>query len=520
MVKAIQFNWLPFVRRFLAGSAPRAVLFVLIASAILGLASLAIGMRSPALLVALGIAAPCAVVTLRWPFFGFAFLTFLLPLERMQRITDDTSEFTISIMRFVALGTLAVLMLHRLTKRKPILWDHSWILYGGYVAIAAIGLFISSDPGGTKRALGTIGANCIFLFMFVNFFETRKQIYSILVVWLAANALAVGYSTYDWHLGSGRSDGIQMEVDPGKGAQTTENRWSTVWQDRAEWETLGGAALRRSMGPTSHAAVYGINLIITLPFLIYLLHRTQNNLWRSIWVAALLALTLYNVMLTNTRAVMLQAGLTCVLCLAFGLFKLRTIHVLFGIIIAGLGLSLMPKDIFNRILDIDNYDLENSAAMRVRLEYWKAGMRIIDENWLVGMGVGNEREIPKYVKGSLTAEKSTVHNTYLQFLLEVGIIGWLLFYSFVGTMIYYANRAARVFRRLPDWRLEYQILLATQVAMASVLVFGLQVDVFLFPLKGWWLLAAISTVLYRWSRALEATSIPASNQCVGKPYTL
>ncbi|MDQ8180643.1 O-antigen ligase family protein [Pelagicoccus sp. SDUM812005] len=459
-------------------------------------------LRSPAIALAMGLSIPIAIATLRWPFFGFAFLTFLLPLERIQRFTDDTSEFTISIMRFVALGTLAVLMLYRITRKERIIWDKSWILYGGYVIIASFGLFVSSDVGGTKRALGTIGANCIFLFMYLNFFRTRKQIYAILGIWIGASLLAVLYSTYDWHLGSGRDEGIQTEVDPGKGAQTTENRWSTVWQDRAEWETLGGHALRRSMGPTSHAAVYGINMIMTLPFLIYLLQRSQRQIWRMTALASALGLTLYNVMLTNTRAVMLQAALTCALCIGLGLFKIRTFHLLIGIVVAGIGLLLMPPDVYNRILDIENYDLENSAAMRVRIEYWKAGMRIINDNWLVGMGVGNEYEIPKYVKGGLTAEKSTVHNTFLQFFLEVGVFGWLLFYSFVGTLLYYANKAARTFKPRPDWQLEYKILVAIQVAMVSVLTFGLQVDVFLFPLKGWWLLATIATVLYRWSQAL------------------
>lgn len=476
---------------------------ILFASLFLGVVVLSLGLRSPMVLMALGFAAPIGIITLRWPFFGIAFLTFLLPLERMQRFTDDTTEFTISIMRIVALSTLGVILLHKIIGKKKILWDRSWILYAGYVVIASLGLFFSSDPGGTKRAIGTIGANCIFLFMYLNFFQTRRQIYTILAVWLAANGLAVAYSTYDWHLGSGRSDGIQMEIDPGKGAQTTENRWSTVWQDRAEWETLGGEALRRSMGPTSHAAVYGINLIMTIPFLVYFIQRSQRNVWKTAGYTLLLAFTLYNVMLTNTRAVMLQAGFTCVLSLFYGLFRLRTPHILLAIIVGLVGLAIMPKDIFNRILDIDNYDLENSAAMRVRLEYWKAGMRIIDDNWLVGMGVGNEKEIPKYVKGNLTAEKSTVHNTFIQFFLEVGVFGWLLFYSFIGCMLYYAIRAAKTFRRFPDWRFEYYLLLAIQVAMISVLVFGLQVDVFLFPLKGWWLLATIATVLFRWSRNLE-----------------
>ena len=440
------------------------------------------------------------LLVFKWPAIGMGVLTFLIPLERFQRFTDDTSEFTISIMRIAALGTLGALMLHRVLKKEKIQLDYTMILYGLYVCFALGGLFHSSDPGGTKRAIGTIGANVIFFFLYLNYFRTRKQIHAMLAIWLASNFVAIVYSAADWHFGSGRGEGIEMEIDPGQGAQTTENRWATVWRDRAEFEKLGVGAIRRSMGPTSHAAVYGINLIMAMPFFVLLFQRYQNRVWLGGAFLAILGLLAYNVMLTNTRAVMLQAGICAVLCVVAGLYRLKTVHILLGIIALSVGLALMPKDVFKRVLDPTNYSVDQSQAMQVRFEYWKAGVSIIEKKWLVGMGVGNEKEIPKYVKGDLSANKSTVHNTYLQFLLEVGIFGWLIFYGFVATMFLYANRAAKYFKRIPGWELEYRILLAIQVAFTCVLIFGLQVDVFLFPLKSWWLIAMVGLVLYRWSR--------------------
>ena len=266
------------------------------------------------------------------------------------------------------------------------------------------------------------------------------------------------------------------------------------------------------MGPTSHAAVYGINLIMTMPFFVLLLGFCRNNIWRLAGGYGILALLAYNLLLTNTRAVFLQAGLTAGFCVLAGLYRLRTYHVFIALVLGALFLSVVPQDVYKRILDPSNYSLENSGAMRVRLSYWKAGVTILEDKWFVGMGVGNEKEIPKNVVGQ-SAENSTVHNTFLQFLLEVGIVGWLLFYGFVGTMFFYAHRASRYFLKKPGWEFDGKILVGIQVAFVSVLIFGLQVDVFLFPLKGWWLLAMIAVVYYRWS-VLERKQLQSGGQLV------
>ncbi|MGN6385771.1 MAG: hypothetical protein ACTHMT_05975, partial [Verrucomicrobiota bacterium] len=48
-----------------------------------------------------------------------------------------------------------------------------------------------------------------------------------------------------------------------------------------------------------------------------------------------------------------------------------------------------------------------------------------------------------------------------------------------------------------------------QVAMISVLIFGLQVDVFDFPLKGWWLMATITLIYFGWARKLRREALKA-----------
>ena len=69
--------------------------------------------------------------------------------------------------------------------------------------------------------------------------------------------------------------------------------------------------------------------------------------------------------------------------------------------------------------------------------------------------------------------------------------------------------AGRIFRRIDPDGERYWFVIASQVALVSVLIYGVQVDVFHFPLKAWWLVAALGWVMYelaREQRAAEETA--------------
>ncbi|MGS0759434.1 hypothetical protein ACVBEH_34280, partial [Roseateles sp. GG27B] len=64
-----------------------------------------------------------------------------------------------------------------------------------------------------------------------------------------------------------------------------------------------------------------MNLILALPMFLYFLKHTASRAWRLLILLAL-ALTLYNVLLTNTRAVILVAAATLALCGLRGMFRI------------------------------------------------------------------------------------------------------------------------------------------------------------------------------------------------------
>ncbi len=465
-----------------------------------------VGIRfSPTIALAAAVGTLIGVVLLRYPDFALYLTVALIPIERFGRFTDDSTQITISLMRIMGIVALGVLLAHQLLLKRSITFGPAFFMYGGYVAIGILSVFYTTDTIGTVRGAASIFGNLLFFFVLVNMATSRKHIFISLIIWLTASMAITAYTTYDWHFGSGRSQNTVMsgDVDPGRGVQTKANRWSTVWTDQAELESLGGS-LRRSMGPTSHAAVYAINCILTIPFLLYLLRLPISNIWKCV-VLVSLALVGYNILLTNTRAAILLAGIVGLLCLARGLVRLRPGQYILLLILFIVSIGFIPQDVYSRILDLSNYSLENSASLRIRIEYAQAGVEAITQNWLYGSGLANENIVPNYLNSwSSAPERTTVHNEYLQTLMELGIIGGGFLYGFVGLLFYYAIRAAKNFARHPGMEQEYWFMVAAQIAMLSVVIYGAQVDVFHFPLKGWWLIAGVTASMFTLSNRIQS----------------
>ena len=130
----------------------------------------------------------------------------------------------------------------------------------------------------------------------------------------------------------------------------------------------------------------------------------------------------------------------------------------------------------------------------LRLRFWYAAYEVILQNWIFGVGMGNQTAVPSRVR-VVSPSRISAHNEYLNTLMEVGIVGWLLFFLSVGVILRSAFRAASIFKEIPDRQEQYLFMLACQISLVAALLDGMQVDVFHFPLKGWWLVAGLSVAM-------------------------
>jgi O-antigen ligase len=417
------------------------------------------------------------------PELGLWLTASVIPIERLGRLTNDSSAYTISLMRIVGMFTLAAYLLHTALRRKRIVFGLPVVMYAAYLSYGLLTIFWTNDRLGGIRAGSAMLGNLLFLFLIVNVVRDWSTAKRVVMIWMGASLLIGVFTIYQWHSGSRGTE----EIDLGSVSQ----RFSTMLKDNSEWESLN--QVERALGPTSSPAVYAINMILTLPFFIFLF-RIQTSVWRRLGIGASILIVLYNVLLTNTRAAILLAVVVVLMCVVRGVVQLTPPLIGSGVVLLGIVLAITPAAVYHRVLDVSNYSAEKSGTLRARLAYWQAGTDIASEYWYKGIGIGNQAMVPKYanIPGP---EFSSVHNEYLNTFLEVGLFGWIFFFGFIGVLLHACSRAANWYRSSSEAQEEYWFLIACQIAMISVLLFAVQVDVFHFPLKGWWLVASVTVVM-------------------------
>nr|WP_272878443.1 O-antigen ligase family protein [Clostridium sp. Cult3] len=123
---------------------------------------------------------------------------------------------------------------------------------------------------------------------------------------------------------------------------------------------------------------------------------------------------------------------------AFGIFifiiliEKKLLLSIIPIVLAGV--YFLPQSIVNRILTIGNLG-DSSNAYRIRL--WKITLEIIRDNWLVGVGFGYipfKTTFETYIR-TMPAYHS--HNTYLQTMGEMGILGLIVFIMLIFVLYKY-----------------------------------------------------------------------------------
>ena len=131
-----------------------------------------------------------------------------------------------------------------------------------------------------------------------------------------------------------------------------------------------------------------------------------------------------------------------------GLIKSRKLIILFLIILTLLFLVLPPQytNRFKSSFDI-SYDLENNRSNAYRIAMWITALNIMKDNPLVGLGYDNYRtSLSDQYKVEAIKPKGFihVHNTFLQFGAELGLIGffsflYLIYYTLKKLIFYYIN---------------------------------------------------------------------------------
>jgi len=85
---------------------------------------------------------------------------------------------------------------------------------------------------------------------------------------------------------------------------------------------------------------------------------------------------------------------------------------------------------------LNNNDNPNGHSLLQRFEYWKTAIKIIKENWLIGVGTGDVQNAfdQQYEKDNsvlISSNRLRSHNMYLTVLVTFGVIGFMIFIGFI-----------------------------------------------------------------------------------------
>lgn len=182
----------------------------------------------------------------------------------------------------------------------------------------------------------------------------------------------------------------------------------------------------------------GVMLALGIPIAWYLFIKQKNALLRF-FNAAYLVMGMWTISLTASRTAFV-VGMLGLLYVVFTFTqltkKMRIVLVLGLSAVVTYGIQSVPADSLKRIEtigeDVGAGDLNGRGA------FWAAGLRMIEEQPLMGIGAGaypREMEI-------LIDNRDLSHNTLIAVLAETGFIGLLLFLGIIVLFMYTASRAS------------------------------------------------------------------------------
>lgn len=440
----------------------------------------------------------CVLAMFLSPTFALVAVASSLPLERIGRLTEDFSSFTISLSRIMGVVALGALAVQFLVFRRKLRFGLAFWLYSGYTAFAVVGIGWALEQPDAFRDSQRILGNLLFFFLIVNLITRFSLVRLAVITWLLASSGSALYGIYEYHF----SKAIE-EKDMG----ATRSRFTGVVEDDAETSELG-TKVKRAYGTTSHPGLFGLNLAMTIPFFAWVMRG--QRWWKKTGWFLLFGVCCYGIAISNTRFTFIISGVMLALTVIRRLWDLQPLTYV-AIVMAGIAMfPLIPSDVYMRAFDPKLYSAENSNAIRIRFKMLDKAIDILMDHWVLGIGVGNQDIIPKMITdelgGRITPDglKASAHNEFVWTAVEVGIFGWLLHFGFVAVVVAASFRAASRLKGRPGEGSQYWFLVAAQIMLLCVPFYGVQSEVFHYPLKGWWFIAGIVWVIWDAVRKLPA----------------
>jgi O-antigen ligase len=361
--------------------------------------------------LAMPVGLACAIVLGRYPFIGLLLLVFFSQVDALASVIFSAVSDVSPIKALTALTLLAAVFRYRLELFNRTLTNEPYIarfLLALMGAILISALF-ARETGMALDEARRIAAVMILVLLVGGIATSLKQIEALAIAIIVSTLISSLFVLYDWRTGGASFVSALTE---------TRSSWQNVY--RPSGASLDGAPMAATM------------LLCGTSLAIFLAVRTPR--WRLITIPTALFGTL-GIGLTLTRS----ATLTLAMLLLWLLWKLRHhrnwFKMLACLAIAGvIVVPLLPPELWDKLSTIFNND--GDTTLLRRLSYHIIGVDQFLEQPIVGIGAGN---FPiyygdfenRFVPGR--SELRPLHNQYLQYMVESGLIGGLAYIALLFT---------------------------------------------------------------------------------------
>ena len=357
-----------------------------------------------------------------------------------------------------------------------------------YLVIITTSAMLSRVPAESIKPISKfVFEGLIFYVLLINSFRSpqllRRAMWIMLIIAGMLGALSWHQSiTKSFHSNYGGFAMTTLAASETGGASTGDE------VDTGEFKRGVAVGQFRALGPVSDPNFYSQILVAALPFGLIFAFVGRSKRIRV--AAALLCIPLMaGVVLSFSRG----AALT-VFLLGFSLFFLRYLKLRYAFlfVVLMIGVLVAMPGYMNRVLSVgsvSSHKMEDDS-MRQRSGIVRTGVEVFLHNPVLGVGVG---QAPNYIEISgmgYSAGKRGLapHNTYLELLVESGILGFTCFMAIVIVMIRNLLRAGRYWlKKRPEYA---QLCMACMLSVGAYLATSLFLHM-AFP-RYFWLLMGLA----------------------------
>jgi len=276
-----------------------------------------------------------------------------------------------------------------------------------------------------------------FYFVLARTINTRYKLYLLVVLLVISASLTSLYGIYQYY----------------GGAASTE-----AWVDTTMFQDI-----QSRVGSTfNNPNILGEYLIMMIPLALSLLWYKKKIIYKGVFVA-MLGIMGICMLYTFSRGAWLGLMLAMV---GFCIVRDKRLFALFLIALFIMPFVL-PPSVMNRFTSIGNMqDTSSSYRMSILL----GSLRMVQDYWLTGIGMGSEAFKAIYPKYSLAAAYAHhSHNIYIQVILEMGISGAVVFMT---TLLVFVRATLAHQAKTRDAFLS-SVMIAACTGIAGYLVQGL-----------------------------------------------